>query len=116
MRAYAPISWAQLSQLVQAGSLPGPLRACAVDPAWRAGAAQVEEEEWEYEAQLLAAQVLGQRPGVLLAIDPEDPGDIDDGWVRLVQGVRRRDVAALLTEDLGWFGVQEAAGLLDEQS
>ncbi len=113
MRAYGPVTWAQLGELVETGALPGPLRACAVDPAWRAGAPDVDEEEWEYEAQLLAAHALAQRPGVLLAIDLDEAGESQDGWVEVPGPVRRRDVAALLTEELGWFGVQEASSLLD---
>jgi len=61
MRAYVPVGWAQLAALDAQGVLPGPLRACAVDPGWRAGSPEVDEEEWEFEAQLVAAEALEDR-------------------------------------------------------
>ena len=114
MRAYLPIDWAQLAELQAAGSLPGPLRACAVDPTWRAGAPDVDEEEWEFEAQSLAAESLGAEGGVVLAVDVDPVPDAtqDDGWFALPGPVRKRDVAAVLTADLAWFAVQEIPALL----
>ncbi len=92
---------------------------CAVDPAWRAGAPDVDEEEWEFEAQLAAAEDLADLDGgVVLAVDvpePDTPGRtrLEDGWVSLAGPISRRDTAAVLTTDLAWFGVQEIPGLLD---
>ncbi len=118
MRTYIPVGWAQLAALHAAGSLDGPLRACVVDPAWRAGSPEVEEEEWEFEAQLAAAAELADLDGgVVLAVDVDttDTTDTapDDGWVTLDGPVSRRDTAAVLTSDLAWFGVQEIPDLLD---
>jgi Family of unknown function (DUF6912) len=132
MRAYVPVGWAQLAALDVQGVLPGPLRACAVDPSWRAGSPEVDEEEWEFEAQLAAAEALVDLDGgVVLAVDVPDPAPdaaapdgagldgagpdaaFDDGWVSVAGPVTRRQVAAVLTTDLAWFGVQEIPGLLD---
>jgi hypothetical protein len=128
MRAYVPVGWAQLAALDAQGVLPGPLRACAVDPAWRAGSPEVDEEEWEFEAQLAAAEALVDLAGgVVLAVDVPDAASpsgeapdgagpdaaFDDGWVSVAGPVTRRQVAAVLTTDLAWFGVQEIPGLLD---
>lgn len=122
MRAYAPATWAQLAQLDDADLLPGPLRACAVDPAWRAAAPDVDEEQWEFEAQSAAAAALdaggdsaGGPGGVVLALDAEPgPGAaMRDGWVDLAGPVRRDDLAAVLSADLAWYGVQEIGLLLD---
>lgn len=123
MRAYVPVGWAQLAALDLEGVLPGPLRACAVDPGWRAGSPEVDEEEWEFEAQLAAAEALVDLDGgVVLAVDVPDPAGsdgagqgaaFDDGWVSVAGPVTRRQVAAVLTTDLAWFGVQEIPGLLD---
>ncbi len=114
MRAYIPVRWAQLAELDSTGHLDGPLRGCAVDPAWRAGAPDVDEEEWEFEAQLAAAEDLADLDGgVVLAVDvPEPDATPEDGWVTLSGPVERRDTAAVLTADLAWFGVQEIPGLL----
>jgi hypothetical protein len=60
----------------------------------------------------------------VLALDQADPtgsppvgSDLtgsapDDGWISVPGPIRRADLAAVLTEDLAWFGVQEIAGLL----
>ncbi len=115
MRAYVPVGWAQLAVFDAAGRLEGPLRACVVDPSWRAGSPDVEEEEWEYEAQLAAAEDLADLDGgVVLAVDvPEAVTAVEDGWVTLVGPVDRRDTAAVLSTELAWFGVQEIPGLLE---
>jgi len=113
MRAYLPVGWAALADLHRAASITGPLRGCAVDPAWRAGDPSVDEEQWEYEAQAQAAESLPGGAGVVLAVDvPGDGSAIQDGWVELPGPIRRADVAAVLTADLAWFGVQEIPGLL----
>ncbi|HYN55780.1 MAG TPA: hypothetical protein VES03_01160 [Motilibacterales bacterium] len=114
MRAYVPLGWAELAALDAAGRLDGPLRGCAVDPAWRAESPDVDEEQWEYEAQLAAAESLSDLDGgVVLAVDvPEPAGALEDGWVELPGPVSRRDTAAVLTADLAWFAVQEIPGLL----
>jgi hypothetical protein len=120
MRAYIPVGWGQLAAFDAAGRLEGPLRGCAVDPAWRAGNPDVDEEEWEFEAQLAAAEALADLDGgVVLAVDVPEPvaagrdSPFEDGWVTLPGPVSRRDTAAALTTDLAWFAVQEIPGLLD---
>jgi hypothetical protein len=120
MRAYVPVGWAQLAAFDAAGSLEGPLLGCAVDPSWRAGSPDVDEEEWEFEAQLAAAEALADLDGgVILAVDVPGPdvtgqGDaFEDGWVSVAGPLTKRDTAAVLTVDLAWFGVQEIPGLLD---
>jgi hypothetical protein len=120
MRAYIPVGWGQLAAFASAGQLEGPVRGCAVDPAWRAGSPEVDEEEWEFEAQLAAAEALANVDGgVVLAVDvPDlDPADaeasFEDGWVSLAGPISRRDTAAVLTTDLAWYGVQEIPGLLE---
>jgi hypothetical protein len=121
MRAYIPVGWEQLAAFDSAGRLEGPLRGCAVDPSWRASDPEVDEEEWEFEAQLVAAEALADLDGggVVLAVDvpaPEQGGPgspFEDGWVSLTGPISRRDTAAVLTTDLAWFGVQEIPGLLD---
>jgi hypothetical protein len=118
MRAYIPVGWEQLAAFDAAGRLEGPFRGCAVDPAWRAAGPEVDEEEWEFEAQLAAAEALADlEGGVVLAVDVPEPAGTDssfeDGWVRLAGPISRRDTAAALTADLEWFGVQEIPGLLD---
>ena len=120
MRAYIPVGWAQLAAFHSAGRLDGPLRGCAVDPAWRAGDPDVDEEEWEFEAQLAAAEALADlEGGVVLAVDvqasdeAEDAMSFEDGWVTVADPVTRRETAAVLTTDLAWFGVQEIPELLD---
>lgn len=130
MRAYVPIGWPQVEALRAQGQIAGPLRACVVDPAWRAGAPEVDEEEWEYEAQAAAAAALGGAAlggaalggaalgdaaggGVVLAVDVDGPGTPpEDGWTELAGPVALRDVAAVLDAELAWFGVQEIDQLL----
>jgi len=120
MRAYIPVGWEQLAAFDSAGRLEGPLRACAVDPSWRASDPEVDEEEWEFEAQLAAAEALSDLDGgVVLAVDVPGPeptasnSTFADGWVSLTGPISRRETAAVLTTDLAWFGVQEIPGLLD---
>jgi hypothetical protein len=117
MRAYLPVARAQLAALQEQGQIDGPLRACTVDPQWRTGDPSVDEEEWEYEAQSLAAHALseaaGDESGVILAVDVGDGAHPADGWFVVDGPVRRTDVAAVLTADLAWFGVQEIPSLLD---
>jgi Family of unknown function (DUF6912) len=120
MRAYIPVVWEQLATFDATGQLEGPLRGCAVDPAWRAGDPDVDEEEWEFEAQLAAAEALTDLDGgVVLAVDVPEPAAagreplFEDGWLTLTGPVSRRDTAAVLTTDLAWFGVQEIPELLD---
>ena len=49
----------------------------------------------------------------MLAVDVEgNGGAVEDGWLDLPGPVSRRDIAAVLTADLAWFGVQEIPGLL----
>lgn len=114
MRAYLPLTWAQAARLHAEGVLPGPLRGCAVDPAWRAGSPEVDEEQWEFEAQSAAAQELSDPDaGVVLAVDVDAPdATLDDGWFTWPGPVDRRAAAAVLTQDLAWFAVQELPDLL----
>ncbi len=114
MRAYLPLTWAQLQAWHAAGSLEGPLRACAVDPAWRVGSTDIDEEQWEFEAQSLAAgQLLGPDAGVVLAVDLDDvEPTMQDGWFTYAGPVTRSSASAVLTADLAWFGMQEIAELL----
>ena len=113
MRAYVPIGWPQLEALQAHGRIPGPLRACVVDPSWRTGAPEVNEEEWEFEAQSAAAAALGAEGGVVLAVEAEGPATPPaDGWLALPGPVALRDVAAVLDAELAWFGVQEVDQLL----
>jgi hypothetical protein len=86
-----------------------------VDPVWRAGAPDVDEEEWEFAAQEAAAADLEELDGgVVLAVDVEDSDAVpDDGWVTLEDPVTRVDAAAVLTTDLAWYGIQEIPVLLD---
>lgn len=120
MRAYVPASWRQVAQLLADGSIPGPLRGCAVDPRWRAGAPDVDEEEWEYEAQVLAAGALtatGAPVGMLLAVDlPGELPVLDDGWGDWTGPIERGQVAAVLDSELAWFGLQELPGVLADRS
>lgn len=118
MRAYAPVTMMQADELLTSGQLIGPLPAWGVDPQWRSGSPEVSEEEWEYEAAALAAAALGQDPGVVLAVETEavvasggQPA-FDDGRVTLIGPVPLATVAAVLTADLAWFGVQELAELI----
>jgi len=115
MRAYLPLTWAQLRTLETAGRLDGPLRACAVDPAWRAGSPEVDEEQWEFEAQSCAAQELtGPDAGVVLAVDVEESAaPLADGWFT-TGALERAQSSAVLTADLAWYGMQEVAALLVE--
>ena len=120
MRAYIPVGWEQLAAFDSADRLEGPLRACAVDPEWRTSDPGVDEEEWEFEAQLAAAEALADLDGgVVLAVDLPDPEPggpdpaLEDGWISMTGPISRRDTAAVLTTDLAWFGVQEIPGLLD---
>ena len=91
MRAYIPVGWEQLAAFDSAGRLEGPLRGCAVDPSWRASDPEVDEEEWEFEAQLAAAEALADLDGggVVLAVDVTEPDAVEadagfeDGWVTL---------------------------------
>ena len=112
MRAYVPVAWAELRGLQRDGVLPGPLRACAVDPAWRAGDPTAEDEQWEYVAQEEAAQALAEGAGVVLALDVDPDGELFDGWFVRTEPIRRASLAAVLTADLAWFGVQEIPALL----
>jgi len=114
MRAYVPVGWDDLAALEQVGTLPGPRRACVVDPAWRAGAVDVDEEEWEFEAQQQAAGALAEG-GVVLAVEADTTGEPDDGWVELPGPVLRREVRAVLTADLAWFAAHEVADLLAQR-
>jgi hypothetical protein len=116
MRVYLPISRTSLVALQTDGMLGGTHRACAVPAAWRAAEPQVDEEQWEFEAQSLAAeQLMASAGGVVLALDlsdPRTPGD--DGWLTVTEAVRRSQVAAVLTRDLAWYGLQEIGDLLTE--
>lgn len=119
MRAYVPIGWPAARALSDDGELAGPVRGCAVDPQWRAGAADVEEEEWEYEAAELAAGELDRdEGGVILALDLPEGAVVeqDDGWFEWAGPLRRRELAAVLGSDLGWHGVQELSVLLEERA
>jgi hypothetical protein len=114
MRGYCPVPAAGLATLLAERSLPGPRRVCVVDPAWRADAPEVDEEQWEYEAQQAAAAALDDPRGAVLAMDlalPGTPG-IEDGWVEVPGPIAIDDVAAVLTADLAWYGVQELPALL----
>ena len=119
MRVYVPAAWSQLTRLQTDGSLPDPVRGCAVDPRWRADSPDVDEEQWEYEAAQLAAQTLtedGEPSGMVLAVDV--PGELPgqaDGWVAVPGGVRRSQVGAVLDSELAWYGLQELAGLLAQR-
>jgi hypothetical protein len=116
MRVYLPATWSQLGQLQKQGVLLGPLRCCAVDPRWRADAPEVDEEEWEYEAQLLAAEALTEPGGMVLAVDlPDELTDVEEGWVDLPGPVERRQVGALLDSELAWYGLQELGELLAQR-
>ncbi len=118
MRAYLPVAWADLHLLREAGQISGPRRAHVVDPQWRTDAPEVDEEEWEFEAQLLAAQQLADLEGgavLALDLDQKPDGQPAQGWVDVPGPVRRRDVAAVLTEELAWYGAQEIGDLLDRQ-
>jgi hypothetical protein len=112
MRAYVPVTLAQLDRLQHAGQLTGPVRGCAVDPGWRSGDPAVDEEQWEFEAQSLAAEALPGGQGVVLAVDVADEPARADGWCELAGPIRREDLAAVLTADLAWFAVQEIPDLL----
>lgn len=113
MRAYLPVGWAELEQLARSGGLPGPLVGWCVDPAWRSAAPDVTEEEWEYEAQELAAQDLGPTGGAVLAVEVGDPAATrTDGRLQVSGAIRRTDVQAVFSRDLSWFGVQEIDDLL----
>lgn len=113
MRAYVPVGWEQLAALSTSGALAGRLRASVVDPGWRHAAPEVDEEQWEYEAQAAAAASLGEDGGVVLAVDADPAGSPpDDGWVDLPGPLARRDLAAVLTVDLAWYAVQEIEQLL----
>lgn len=118
-RVYVPVGWSQAERLSAEGVLDGPVQACAVDPRWRVGAPEVDEEEWEFEAQHQAAEALAELGGgLVLALDaPEsDLGPAaDDGWREVAGPVRRGDLGALLDADLGWYGVQELEQLLAER-
>lgn len=118
MRAYVPVTWGQLAVLHEEGTIGGPLRACSVDPQWRAGSPDIDEEQWEFEAAQLAAAALGPSGGVVLAVDvtPVDvtAGWLDDGWWSLAR-VDRSRAAAVLTADLSWYAVQEIPDLLAER-
>lgn len=117
MRLYIPMGWRRLEELVELDQLVGPLRACGVDPAWRAGTPEASEDEWEFEAQLAAAESLADLGGgVVLAVDVDvpDPEPVD-GWVTVAGPIQRTDAAAALTTDLAWYGVQEIPGLLEDR-
>ena len=118
MRAYLPVGWNQLAQLERTGELAAPLPGFAVDPAWRTGAPEVDEEEWEYEAQTLAADALPADGGVVLAIDWDRPTEtgLTDGAFVVAGAVSRRHVAAVLGADLAWYGVQEIPVLFAQRS
>lgn len=113
MRAYLPIDRVQLVALEADGTLPGPLRGCVVDPAWRAGDPAVDEEQWEYEAQALAVEGLLDAGGVVVAVDVTPDAAPDDGWVVVPGPIRRADVLAVLDAELAWYGVQEIPALLE---
>ncbi len=114
MRGYCPLPAPALADLLADGTLPGPLRACVVDPDWRAGAPEVDEEQWEYEAQEAAAAALADPRGVVLAVDLTLPAatPVVDGWVDVPGPIALDAVAAVLTADLAWYGVQELPALL----
>jgi hypothetical protein len=113
MRTYVPLAWSQVAVLAAQGEVAPPVHACVVDPAWRRGAEDVDEEMWEYEAQSMAAEALGADGGLVVALDlPEGAPFIDDGWISVTAAVRLRDAAALLDVDLSWYGVQELDALL----
>ena len=116
MRVYLPIGWDRLAVLATAGELAAPLPGFAVDPAWRAGSPEVDEEQWEYEAQTLAADALPADGGVVLAVDLDPMPDltIADGTLVVAGSVPRRRVAAVLGADLAWYGVQEILALLND--
>lgn len=118
MRGYVPLGWSELATLHVSGALAGPTRACVVDPAWRLGDPEVDEEVWESEAQTQAAEQLPEGVGVVLAVDVSAPAGItpEDGWLTLPDGIRRRDLAAVLTAELAWYAVQEIPALLAERS
>jgi len=115
MRAYLPLTWAQLKVLQAAGSLEGPLNMCGVDPLWRAGSPDVDEEQWEFEAQsMAAAELVGPDAGVVLAVDLDDVDPaMQDGRFAYAGPVVRPSASAVLTADLAWFGMQEIAELLN---
>ncbi len=116
MRAYLPVTWADLATLSAGPLAPARRTAFVVDPEWRRSSPDVSEEEWEYEAQALAADTAARSGGgVLLAVDLDTTPAPVDGCVEVDDGVMRSQVRAVLTEDLSWFGAQEIEQLLDQR-
>jgi len=118
MRVYLPVGRPQLEVLRGGRGLDGPLTGWAVDPSWRTGSPEVDEEQWEHEAQLEAAAALAEPVGgMVLAVDvpDEEVSDPDDGRVVIPGGVRRSQAGALLDRDLSWFGLQELDSLLPDR-
>lgn len=114
MRAYVPLAWDDVAVFHAEAAISPPVRACAVDQAWRQAATDVDEEQWEYEAQSMAAESLGEGGGLVLAVDVPQPGEsLADGWFELGEPVGRSQVAAILTGELAWFALQELPQLLD---
>ena len=118
MRVYVPVGRLQLEVLRGGRGLDGPLTGWAVDPGWRTGSPEVDEEQWEHEAQTEAAATLTELArGLVLAVDVPDEAvsDPDDGRVIIPGGVRWSQVGALLDRDLAWFGLQELDILLSDR-
>lgn len=113
MRAYIPVSSQAARRFLATGTLAGPNRAWVVDPLWRAGVPDVDEEVWEYEAAQLAADSLAGLAGVVLAAEVSQVGPVADGATEVADQLARRDIAAVLTADMAWYGLQELGELLE---
>lgn len=130
-RVYVPLTSSGLADLVDSGTITGPVLAHAVTDDLRDGWADGDDEQWEYaalqvagdhSAQLRGAADLPRRYVVAADVRRVEPVAGDDptlvvvpddlAWSQVASAHVDTEDDARAGDDLAWFARQEIPGLL----